>query len=194
MNLAVVVLAGGEGRRIGGRKPLRSFGGERLIDRAISIAQSWSERVAVAVRAPGQVGKIKAQTIADYSYIPGPLAGLAAGLSFAEQCGCDFLMTIPADMPFLPGDLPTRLTSAMTGHRVAVATSGGQLHPVCAIWNISVMAELATYLAKGRRSLRGLAEQAGSVEVEWPTAPSDPFFNVNFAEDLCEAERRLKML
>lgn len=194
MNLAVVILAGGEGRRIGGGKPLRSFGGERLIDRALRTAQRWSKSVAVAVRDPVQVGNVEAQLIGDIVGIPGPLAGLAAGLAFAKRCGCEFLMTIPADMPFLPEDLPRRLTSAGTGKRVAVATSGGRLHPVCAVWDTTVNAELGTYLLKGRRSLRGLAEQAGSVEVEWPTTPFDPFFNVNFAEDLCEAERRLKML
>lgn len=194
MNLAVVVLAGGEGRRIGGGKPLRTFGGEPLIVRAIRMARCWSTIVAVAVRDPAQVGSVDAELIADKSEIAGPLAGLAAGLAFAERSGCELLLTIPADMPFLPEDLSSRLVEAIAGKRAAVAASGNQPHPVCALWSTAVSAELTEYLAERRRSLRGLAQQVGSVQVEWPTTALDPFFNVNFAEDLCEAERRLKLL
>jgi molybdopterin-guanine dinucleotide biosynthesis protein A len=48
--MAVVVLAGGEGRRMGGRKPLRAFGGGTLIGHAVALARTWSSTVAVAVR------------------------------------------------------------------------------------------------------------------------------------------------
>lgn len=192
MTLAVVILAGGEGRRIGGRKPLQSLGGQRLIDRAVGFACRWSEILAVAVRDPAQVGKIDAPLITDAADIAGPLAGLAAGLEFARGNGCDHVLAIPADMPFLPADLAARLADAITGHRVAVATSAGQIHPVCALWRSDVLAEIDAYCAQGRRSLWGLAKQAGSIEVDWPTEPFDPFFNVNFSDELREAERLLK--
>jgi molybdopterin-guanine dinucleotide biosynthesis protein A len=38
--------------------------------------------------------------------------------------------------------------------------------------------------------LRGFAELVGSVAVEWPAGPLDPFFNINTAEDLRQAEGR----
>ena len=41
-----------------------------------------------------------------------------------------------------------------------------------------------------RRSLQGFAETVGYRAIEWPADP-DPFFNINSAEDLTEAERRL---
>ena len=54
-DVAVVILAGGEGTRIGGGKPLRRLAGERLIDHALRTAHGWSNMVAVAVRDPGQM-------------------------------------------------------------------------------------------------------------------------------------------
>ena len=48
----MVILAGGEGSRIGGGKPLMRLAGERLIDRALRTARGWSDLIAVAVRDP----------------------------------------------------------------------------------------------------------------------------------------------
>lgn len=192
MTFAVVILAGGEGRRIGGGKPQRSFAGERLIDRALRRAKGWSDRVTVAVRDPAQVEPIEARLIHDDPQLPGPLGGLASALVYAEQEGRDLLLTIPIDMPFLPDDLPARLLGSIGDHRAAIASSSGQLHPVCALWRTAVRADIAAYAAEGRRSLRGLAATVGFVAADWPAEPDDPFFNVNFAEDLCAAERRLR--
>ena len=55
MKIAVVILAGGEGNRIGGAKPLRVLRGKRLIDRAEALARQWSDIIAVAVREPAAI-------------------------------------------------------------------------------------------------------------------------------------------
>lgn len=171
--MKIVILAGGEGRRIGGGKPGRRLGGETLLGRALGIARRWSDEVEVAdgsTDAPG---------------IAGPLGAVAAALAQGD------LLTIPCDMPFLPDDLPARLAGADAAVAVAVAESGGRLHPVCALWRARAAAALPAYLATGRRSLRGFAEAAGYEAVRWEAAPDDPFFNVNTEEDLAEADRRL---
>lgn len=192
MRIAVVILAGGEGIRVGGGKPLRLLGGKRLIDRAEELAGRWSEIVAVAVRDPAQVGRTRFACIFDEPGIEGPLAGLAAALRFASDSGCEAALTIPADMPFLPADLLQRLSQAIGRAGAAIAGSGGKLHPVCGLWKVSARDALPDYLASGRSSLRGFAEAIGSRQVEWPDEPEDPFLNINSAEDLARAERLLK--
>ncbi|MCL6730254.1 molybdenum cofactor guanylyltransferase [Sphingomonas hankyongi] len=192
MNLAVIILAGGEGRRIGGAKPLRVLAGKTLIDHAEHLARQWSDKLASAVRDPSQVGGSSLQCIADRPGIDGPLAGLAAALDFAVSIRCDAVLTIPADMPFLPRDLDRQLTQRLGAERAAIASSGGRLHPVCGIWRLSARDELAAYAAAGRRSLKGFAEVVGFKAVEWSDTPLDPFFNINSAEDLETAERLLE--
>lgn len=94
-------------------------------------------------------------------------------------------------MPFLPDDLPQRLSSQIGEFGAAVASSGGELHPVCALWRDAATYDFPDYCASGHRSLRGFAQHLGFVEVEWPTSPRDPFFNINGPEDLAVAENML---
>lgn len=174
--MRIVILAGGEGRRMGGGKPQRLLGGETLLDRALRQARSWSDEVLVAAREGGD--------LQDDPAIEGPLGGIAAALALGGD-----VLTIPCDMPFLPDDLPARLVCAATA---TIAGSGGHLHPVCALWRAEAAAGLPAYLATRRRSLTGFAEAVGYEAVIWPTEPFDPFFNVNDEADLARAEALLR--
>lgn len=191
MNLAVAILAGGAGQRIGGGKPLKLLGGLRLIDRAEALGRQWSEMVAVSVRGQAQVGDTKLTCIFDEEGIEGPLAGLVAALRYAGRAGRNAVLTIPVDMPLLPADLAERLSAGLEGRRAALARSGGHLHPVCGLWSSEALNDVSAYLATERRSLKGFAEAVGYDAVDWPDEPFDPFLNINSAEDLLEAKRLL---
>lgn len=187
-SIPIVVLAGGEGRRIGGNKPHRMLGGQSLLERALDYARSLSDRVVVSVRHADRISGV--ETITDPPGLAGPLAGLAAGLVMARDCGLPRLATIPCDMPFLPDDLLVRLLSIGADVPVTIAESGGRLHLVCGLWRSEVLDALPAYLATGRLSLEGFARHVGFQSCAWPTDP-DPFFNVNDAEALIEAGRGL---
>ncbi len=173
--MRIVILAGGEGRRIGGGKPDRLLGGETLLERALRTARRWSDEVLVAAREGGD--------LQDDPAVAGPLGGLAAALALGGD-----VLTIPCDMPFLPDDLPARLHSDAGA---TLAASGGHLHPVCAHWKAGAGDSLPAYLATGRRSLVGFAEAVGYRAVDWPADPVDPFFNINDGADLARAEALL---
>ena len=176
--MRIVILAGGEGRRIGGGKPGRMLGAETLLARALRRARDWSDDVLVAAREGGD--------ITDDPAIEGPLGGIAAALALGGD-----VLTIACDMPFLPDDLPARLVSEAAA---TIASSGGRLHPVCALWRAEAQDGLAAYLATGRRSLTGFAEAVGYEAVEWPVEPFDPFFNINDEAGLARAEHLLRIV
>lgn len=192
--IAVVVLAGGEGRRIGGGKPLRLLGGRSLIERALEQARGWSDLVAVSVRHEGQAGRLGAPQIVD-TQDEGPIGGLASALGFARDSGAETLLTIACDMPMLPGDLAQRLAQALRAELgAAIASSGRALHAVCGLWRNTVIDALPDYRASGRSSLWGFAEHVGHAIVEWPTEPYDPFLNINRPDELDAAERLLETI
>lgn len=184
--LCVLVLAGGQGMRMGGAKPERLLGGHRLVDHALHIARRNGGRVAVGLRAPGQVQVEGAQVVLDESGVEGPVASLAAGLNWARENGVDLLLTLPCDAPFLPRDLGVRLNKRLelSGDAAALATSHGRTHPSCGLWRTGAIASLSSYLSSGRRSLIGFAEHIGYVVEDWGAPERDPFFNINTPEEL----------
>jgi molybdopterin-guanine dinucleotide biosynthesis protein A len=182
-------LAGGEGVRIGGSKPLRLLGDSSLIERALALSNLWSKDVIVVGRTQAQVGSANSPFLRDAPGLEGPIAGLAAGLRYAKDRRHGALLAIPCDSPFLPTDLFERLFSALAPEvGAALATSGGVLHPTCALWRVRCFSSLGPYLVTGRRSLRGFAEYVKFATANWPLQPADPFFNINSNDDLAEAE------
>lgn len=188
----VLILAGGEGSRMGGRKPTRLLGGVSLLDRAVAIGRQWNDDPVVAIRCGRDNGHPDARTVSDRMDLDGPLAGLAAGVEVAVKVGAEQLLLMPADMPFLPSDMDQRLAEAL--HRsahagCAMAVSGGRPYPVCTLWRLGELSvQLPAYAGQGSRSLHGLAEQLGVVPVEWESAGRDPFLNINDEIDLAVAE------
>ena len=176
---------------MGGDKPMRLLGGQRLIDRAEALARQWSDMSAVSIRDPAQVEGTRFECILDEEGIEGPLAGLAAALRFGRTASREAVLTIPADMPFLPADLGKRLSAEIGQYGAAIASSCGHLHPIGGLWKVSALDKLDAYLATGRRSLKGFAEAIGFCAVDWRAEPYDPFFNINSADDLAIAERML---
>ena len=110
--MRIVILAGGEGRRIGGGKPQRLLGGE-----------TPARPRAAASRAAGRTRCWSRTAGSDAPGIEGPLGGIAAALALGGD-----VLTIPCDMPFLPADLPERLgrtsEAAALGGKRRAAPSG----------------------------------------------------------------------
>lgn len=192
MSLVVAILAGGAGSRIGGDKPRRLLCGTRLLDSALTAARAAAAPVILVVRKPEQVDGFAGTVVLDVPGIEGPLAGLMSALTWAANAGADRVLTLPCDMPFLPGDLHRRLEHALTSeHGVAVAASGGRLHPVCALWRTTAAQTLVQRAGEGRLSLHGLSEAVCRTVVDWSVDGGDPFININTAADLAAAEASL---
>lgn len=191
MNGVCVILAGGEGRRMGGAKPLRRFGRSTLAARALELASGYAPSVAAAVRSPGQVSLADIPLLLDDPAIPGPLAGLASALAHARRLGMASVLTLPCDMPRLPVDLADRLAAALDAapdSLAAVAWSNGRQHPVCALWRTGALDRLEGYVASGASSLRGFAQVCGATMVEWAVTGADPFAGANTPEELAELQ------
>jgi molybdopterin-guanine dinucleotide biosynthesis protein A len=108
-----------------------------------------------------------------------------------------FIVTVPTDTPFFPDDLVARLIEAQQGHEVPViATSDSGEHPVFGLWPIALAATLRRDLASGKRKTLDWAQAQGTATARFVPATIqgrsvDPFFNINEAKDLAEAEALL---
>jgi molybdenum cofactor guanylyltransferase len=193
--VAVLILAGGRARRMGGGdKPLLSLAGHPVL--RYQLARLHARDCVFAINAHGSSTRF-----ADFGLPvlpddgvdhPGPLAGVLAGLLWAEGAGCHHLLTVPGDCPFLPRDLLARLWDARDEGRMAVcAKSGGQVHFTTALWPVTARGLIADALAAGERRVGHVLGMIGYHQVEWPVEPYDAFFNINTPDDLREAERMI---
>lgn len=177
---AIVIAAGGEGRRMGGAKPLRELGGRTLLDHAAAWAQRQGGPCALAVRAAEQVPPTSLPLLIDAHPGIGPVSALLSAMRFAREQGCTAVMLIGCDQPFLPDDLPARLLAAIGDHAVAMPVSGGKDQPLASLWRLHESA-VAAFIGEGGRSLWRLADRLGAVRAAWDSAGAqpDPFANIN---------------
>lgn len=190
--MLVVILAGGEGRRIGGDKPARVLGDRSLLDHAIDYVRRLGHEPLVSVGSDRVDVPSGIEIVHDAPQFAGPVAGLAAGLEVADERGADALAIIPVDMPFLPDELIERLGQELR-HReagCAMAQCGAQDFPVCSIWRIDRLREvLDAGGPAGNLSLKSLFKAVGGIRVSWPEVDGkEPFLNVNDLSDLRRAE------
>lgn len=193
-----LILAGGLGRRMrsdaGAQpKPLVLLDGIPLIAHVIARLRPQVSDVWINANGPAQdFAAFGCRIVPDtVPGRPGPLAGVLAGLDTlaGERPGSD-LLAVPADTPFLPDDLCARLQSRRAEAQVVCAGSGGQRHPVVALWSPSVRTALRQSLAEGRLKVGLLLDRLEAVTQMWDAVPADPFFNVNTPQDLAVAQAR----
>src|SRR5437879_5449530 len=125
-----VVLAGGQGSRMGGvDKGLQPFRGSSLVAHVIErLAPQVDELLINANRNPAEYARFGHRVVADeIEGFAGPLAGFERGLAHA---GGALVVTVPCDSPFLPTDLVRRLRQPLEARaaELAVAKTGTQAH------------------------------------------------------------------
>ncbi|MGE0213265.1 MAG: molybdenum cofactor guanylyltransferase MobA [Parvibaculaceae bacterium] len=190
------ILAGGLSRRMGGGdKGLMALGGRPILELVIErMGPQVDTLILNANGKPARFSSFGLPVVPDsIEGHMGPLAGVLAVLewSAAHAPEARSVATAATDTPFFPRDLVVRLKRAQEGRaeRLAVAASNGRLHPVFALWPVSLAAELRRDLSEGQRQASAWVERRDPAVVDFPAADYDPFFNVNRPADLAEAER-----
>ena len=186
-----LILAGGLSRRMGGGdKALRSLAGQPILAHiAARLAPQVAGLVLSANGDPARFAPFGLLVLPDEtSDHPGPLAGILAGLDHATAQGHRWLVSVPADAPFLPPDLVNRLQNAQHGSQagMAIAASAGRSHPVVGLWPVTIRDRLRAALESGQRRVTAVTGDAALAT--WPDTPIDPFLNINTPGDLAAAE------
>jgi len=194
-----VILAGGRSTRMGGvDKCLMPLHGQSLLAHA-------KDRLAPQVRsfvvntnsdAAGYMFDDCAVIADGFTGFAGPLAGVLAGMEWAESQGASHVVSIAADTPFFPVDLVARLEKGLEGSPAQIAmaatvdaTEKVWRHPTFTLWPVGLAIDLRQALQNGTRKVVAFANSYGVRDVVFECRSIDPFFNVNTPDDFVRAEQ-----
>lgn len=190
-----VVLAGGQGRRLGGaNKALLPFGGTTLGHWC--LARLAAQVGLVAINANRDLGELERfgfalapdQTNAN----AGPLDGILAAMAFAAGRGFTHVVTVPVDTPFFPDDLADRL-GAGTTQAPCFAQAHGRAHGALALWPVGLAGPLRRFILDGATlKLQAFLAATSARAVGFDDAPPHAFLNINTPDDLAEAQALLR--
>ncbi len=188
-DVTVVILAGGKGRRMGGRdKGLVEYQGRPLVQHVLdSISRQATHIVINANRnraAYRQLGyPVVADTMADFQ---GPLAGILAVMPILET---DYILTLPCDGPYVAEDYLQRMIDGCNaeldrGHPCSIVLASDGIHqqPVYALIAASLQQSLVRFLQSDERKIVRWFQQHPHIVVEF--SEDKMFTNINTREEL----------
>jgi len=187
-----LVLAGGESVRLGEDKALaRIHEGISQLDWSLRALSPFCRAVWVAARDARRARELALEeqgTVYDEPEVPGPMAGVMAGLRRAQGGG---LFVLACDMPFVDPAQLLQLKSRreQSAHATCFRGSDGKPDPMCAIYEERSLRALQEWVSRRQYSLRDFLQ---GVKVETVTpADCEWLASVNTPEDLERARNFL---
>lgn len=201
--IAGVLLAGGQSRRMGGGdKGMLPIGHTTMIGQVLDRLRPQVGPIVVNANGdPSRFDSLGLRVVADtVEGFVGPLAGVLAGMRWCAEHvpGATHIVSVSSDAPLLPSNLVERLVEAVKGRErsIALARSAGELHPVIGLWPVALADDLEAALRSGLRKVLHWTDRHGTVPVDFDFVEMggrkiDPFFNANTPEELDELRRLL---
>ncbi len=188
--LTGLILAGGQGRRMGGvDKGLVAFHDRPLVAHVRErLSGQVAEVLINANRSQARYASLADRVIEDAEGgFQGPLMGIYSGLRAAAT---PWLVVVPCDTPALPEDLVARLVAGLGDADIAVACDGERLHPVVALIRTALADDLAAALAGGERKIDRWYARHAWRRVDFSDCPA-AFANLNTDDERQRLEAAL---
>lgn len=166
VRLSALLLAGGQGSRLGGRdKGLMSWRGEPIAARLTALLAELTSEVLVSCNRNQGIYQQWADRVIldDEPDFPGPLAGILSGL---RACKGTHLLVVPCDMPQVDAELLVLLLDQARSQpaKVCLVRAGEQWQPLLTVIPRALLPDLQSAWNAGQRSpLRWLLGQAYSI-------------------------------
>jgi molybdopterin-guanine dinucleotide biosynthesis protein A len=194
-DLTAMILAGGEGRRMGGRdKGLETFSAPGLPEAPLirHVAERFYGQTAELLINANRNLDIYRQygdrVIEDAEAgFQGPLMGIYSGLRAAQS---PWLLIAPCDSPALPMDLVARMVAGIGLHAIGVADDGERMHPVVALIRTDLADDLLGTLQAGERKIDRWYARHPWCRIDISDCP-EAFANLNTPEEKSRLEAAL---
>lgn len=180
VNISAVILAGGQGRRVGYRdKGLLIWRDKPLISRVIDCIEPQVDQLMVNCNRNTEDYQQLGYPIYQDQWedFQGPLAGVLAAYPLLKS---DLCLFSPCDMPLLPKDLVSRLLAAIQLQKADIAypRCGDRQHYLPMLVRTQTLTTLDAYLNSGERSVKGWYASKTAIAVDF-SDKEECFSNMN---------------
>ena len=178
-----MILAGGEGRRIGGSKAVVRLHGKPLISYPLDAMQQALECVVIIAKPDTELPSLPNVTVWVEPETPcHPLLGIMHALSLAEGRS---ILTCPTDLPFVTPRAVGRIARAdPKGAPAVIAACGAETQPLLGCYQPETLGLLRAPSLSGDLPLREAVARIGAHTIE---VDQQVLFNVNTPDDLLQA-------
>ena len=159
-----VVLCGGRSERMGTSKAWLECHGEHFLTRIVKTIGQVVTPVAVAARSGQELPSLPSdvRVVSDPFSGGGPLVGLLAALdALADEC--DAVFVCACDQPLITPEFVKRVVRLLEDNQAVVIEHDKRLHPLTAVYRLSVRPLLAEMLAAREFIARDFAARCGAV-------------------------------
>lgn len=162
MEATLLVLAGGQSRRMGRAKAWIEVGDTVLLRYVVSHLAPLFTEVVISFAEPEQMEQlVPYRVVFDRKRHAGPLAGLEAGLMAAHH---EVLFAIACDMPYVTRSVAEVAVAAARNCDAAIPRHEGLFEPVCGAYRKTALPAIVGALDAGNYTAHDVAEY---LDVTW---------------------------
>ncbi|MBL4762897.1 MAG: molybdenum cofactor guanylyltransferase [Gammaproteobacteria bacterium] len=189
-DVAAVILAGGEARRMGGtEKGLQVYRSKPLIEHTIDSLHGQVGQIVISANRHHEQYQTYGYAVYADEFAPaeggsaGPLAGIYTALQHVDT---GYLLSVPCDVPNLPLDLVISMTALLNANQNAKACvlyENGRMQQIICLYRVSIKAKLYGFLQQDKRCVAEWVDRCAPVRFE-RTEKNNPLLNINTLEEL----------
>jgi molybdopterin-guanine dinucleotide biosynthesis protein A len=195
--VGTLILAGGRGDRIGGKKALLNLRGKTLISYVIESALQFSDEIFVVVEKEEDIKDLdqlsQVSIVSDILPGKGPLVGIYSGLKHLLS---EYSVVLPCDSPFIKVNVIRYLIEKAQGFDAAVPIwPNGYVEPLHSVYRVKATLRAAEEaLEEGKLRVHSMVERLNKVvyisteDLKKFDQRLISFFNINSEADLGVAE------
>lgn len=184
-SIEIYVLAGGKSSRMGQDKGMILFQNKPMISHILEEVKKFELPLKI-------ITNIDAYNVFGYEVLKdiipekGPMGGIYTAIQHSKS---DAVLILSCDTPFLTFEVINHLLSVAGNEGITVAQTENQLHPLCAVYKVSLKNELKKRIATGQLKMQEFIASVQSKVVNMDCfieQKSNVFANMNTPMDLAK--------
>ncbi|MDZ7659376.1 molybdenum cofactor guanylyltransferase [Fodinibius sp.] len=183
--ITVIILAGGQSRRMGSDKGLVRLNDKPMVQHVIEKAQSISNQIMIITNQSGYQ-KFGVPTYSDLIQDKGPLGGIYTGLHYSQT---ENNLVLSCDIPLVPVSFLKSLVNYQAENQAYVPVYKDQEQPLCAVYKKEIAEQMKSSIEVENLSMRKFLTKINTAFIEisdYDTGNKNWFANLNTPEEVEE--------